>query len=441
MSSKPVSNDKLSDTRPQDDVKAWYLLLLLSLAFILSMLDRTVLSLLVEPIKAEFDLSDTQIALLQGASFAFFYAIAGLPLGWLADRSNRRNLIASGVGAWSLMTIGCSIASSYAMLFGARVGVAVGEAALSPAAYSMLSDRFSKRRLGRAIGIFTAAGVMGTGLALLIGGALLGYFTKSNGLHLEGIGHFKPWQATFMAVGAPGLALAVIIFVTVREPKRLLTQSTVEGVKPSILAYLKANTGLMVPLLLGYGVIAMLGYSFLSWGPTSMGRVFDLKPQDVGPKFGLIMLVFGSLGPILGGFLSDFLASKGSRTASFDCMVGAATLGLMFSVSAFFARDLNTTLCIYAGIALAFTAILGAVPTTIQIVTPNEYRARVSAIALICANIIGLGFGPLFVGLLNDYVFKATDGIALSLPIVMAGSALASLPLLIMARASFKKAS
>lgn len=427
------------ETRPQDDAKAWYLLILLSLAFILSMLDRTVLSLLVEPIKAEFGLTDTAMALLQGVSFAVFYAVAGLPIGWLADRFNRRNLIASGIGLWSFMTVACGLASSYAMLFGARIGVAVGEAALNPAAYSMLSDRFSKPRLGRAIGIFTAAGVIGTGLALLIGGALLGYFTKLGGLHLGNVAHLKAWQATLVAVGAPGLALAALIAVTIGEPKRALSIASSAGIAPKLSTFLRANAGMIVPLLLGYGVVAMLGYSFISWGPASLGRLYGLEPKEIGAKFGLIMLVFGSLGPILGGILSDVLASKGNRSSSFDCMIGAAIMGLLFSVGAYFSKSLEVTLVVYAGIALAFTAILGAVPTTIQIVTPNEYRARVSAIALVCANVIGLGLGPLLVGLLNDNVFKAVSGIGTSLPIVMASSALAALPLLLAARSHYRK--
>jgi MFS family permease len=428
-----------ADTRPQENRKAYYLLALLSFGFILSMLDRTVLSLLVEPIKAEFDLSDTSIALLQGASFAIFYALAGVPIGWLADRYNRRNLIASGVGLWSLMTIACGLAGSYAVLFSARIGVAVGEAALNPAAYSMLSDRFSKARLGRAIGIFTAAGVMGTGLALLIGGALLGYFTKAGGLDLGSLGVLKPWQATFVAVGAPGIVLAALFLLTISEPQRVMQTTTAAKPAGDIGQYLMSNRLLFIPLLLGYGIICMLGYSFISWAPASLGRVFGLTPQQVGPKFGLIMLVFGSLGPIGCGFIADYLTKRGHASASFICMIGAAVSALIFSALAFFVQNLAMALAIYAGIALSFTAILAAVPTTIQIVTPPNYRARLSAISLVVANGIGLGCGPLLVGLLNDYVFTSATGIGTSLPIVMTGSALAALPLLMLAKREFQK--
>lgn len=427
------------DSRPQDDRRAWYLLALLSAGFILSMLDRTVLSLLVEPIKADFGLSDTSIALLQGASFAIFYALAGVPIGWIADRFSRRNLVASGIGLWSVMTIGCGLATSYAMLFGARVGVAVGEAALNPAAYSMLSDRFSKARLGRAIGIFTAAGIMGTGFALLIGGALLAAFTQAGGLDLGPLGMLKPWQATFVAVGLPGVILAAVFLFTVTEPGRLSLAINSSSPAPDITRFLRDNASLFIPLLLGYGIISMLGYAFLSWGPTSIIRLFGLTPQEVGPKFGLVMLVFGSLGPITCGFLADYLTHRGHKAASFHCMIGAAASGLFFSVMAFFATSVGMTLLVYAGIALSFTAILAAVPTTIQIVTPSDYRARMAAISLVVANVVGLGGGPLFVGLLNDYVFETASGIGISLPLVMAGSALVSLPLLMLAHRQFQK--
>jgi MFS family permease len=430
--------DDLTDTRPQDDRKAWYLLALLSLGFILSMLDRTVLSLLVEPIKAEFGLSDTSIALLQGASFAIFYALAGVPIGWIADRFNRRNLVASGIGLWSIMTIACGLVGGYALLFSARVGVAVGEAALNPAAYSMLSDRFSKVKLGRAIGIFTAAGVMGSGLALLIGGALLGYFTKAGGLDLGSIGTLKPWQATFVAVGAPGLILAALFVFTISEPQRV-SLATASSPPPDLAQFLKADAPLFLPLLLGYGIICMLGYAFLSWAPTSMVRLYGLTPQAVGPKFGIIMLVFGSLGPVLCGLIVDHLSKKEHSAASFECMIAAALLSLLFAAAAFFVRDLHMTLVVYAGIALSFTAILAAVPTTIQIVTPSQYRARVSALCLVSGNVIGLGGGPLIVGLLNDHVFSSATGIGRSLPLVMTGSALAALPLLMLAKHQFQK--
>ena len=407
----------------QDDKRAWYLLTLLSLAFILSMLDRTVISLLVEPIKADLGLTDTGIALLQGATFAIFYALTGVPIGWLADRGNRRNIVSAGIGLWSVMTVGCGLATSYAALFFARTGVAVGEAALNPAAYSLLSDRFSKAKLGRAIGIFTAAGVVGTGLALLIGGKLYSYFVSQGGLNIGW--SLKPWQATFVAVGLPGLMLALLIMVTVSEPQRTGRQQIGDEAQSgaSAFAFIKSNRAIYGPLLGGYGILCIVGYAFVSWGPASLGRVHGLSPSEIGGKFGLIMLIFGSLGPILGGITCDRLVKSGRHNGPILCLLFAATICLLFAISLLFNNGLTATWVAYAGIAFGFTAMLASVPIAIQLLTPSEFRARIAALSLVSANVIGLGIGPLLVGLLNDNVFTGTAGIATSLPLVLAVSA------------------
>ena len=415
--------ERVSIEARQDDKRAWYLLALLSLAFILSMLDRTVISLLVEPIKADLGLTDTGIALLQGATFAIFYALTGVPIGWLADRSNRRNIVSAGIGLWSVMTVGCGLATSYATLFFARTGVAVGEAALNPAAYSLLSDRFSKAKLGRAIGIFTAAGVVGTGLALLIGGKLYSYFVSQGGLDIGW--SLKPWQATFVAVGLPGLLLAMLIMVTVSEPQRIGRQQAGgdAGSGASAFAFIKSNRAIYGPLLGGYGILCIVGYAFVSWGPASLGRVHGLSPSEIGGKFGMIMLIFGSLGPILGGIACDRLVKSGRNNGPILCLLVAATLCLLFAISLLLNNGLTATWIAYAGIAFGFTAMLASVPIAIQMLTPSEFRARIAALSLVSANVIGLGIGPLLVGLLNDNVFTGTAGIATSLPLVLAVSA------------------
>jgi MFS family permease len=408
----------------KDDNRAWYLLTLLSLAFILSMLDRTVISLLVEPIKADLQLTDTGIALLQGATFAIFYALTGVPIGWLADRMNRRNIVGSGIGLWSAMTIACGFANSYAVLFAARTGVAVGEAALNPAAYSMLTDRFSKAKLGRAIGIFTAAGVMGTGLALLIGGKVYSYFLAAGGWDLGWM--LKPWQATFVAVGLPGIALAALVFATIAEPTRQAGGVANDLSAPQgFWAFLSSRRAVYWPLFLGYGILCMIGYAFVSWAPASLGRVHGMQPSDIGAQFGLIMLVFGSLGPVLGGLWCDRLIKRGRNDGPIVGMLGASLFALLFSAMLFIPAGLGATLFAYCGIALGFTAMLAAMQIAVQLLTPPEFRARAAALGLVFGNVIGLGLGPLLVGLLNDHVFTSAGGIAMSLPIILVLSAAA----------------
>ena len=420
-----LQTERLTAHLVKDGWRAWYLLALLSLAFILSMLDRTVISLLVEPIKADLQLNDTGIALLQGATFAIFYALTGVPIGWLADRKNRRNIVGAGIGLWSAMTVLCGFAGSYSALFAARTGVAVGEAALNPAAYSMLADRFSKERLGRAIGIFTAAGVMGTGLALLIGGKLYSHFVVTGGWDLGWM--LKPWQATFVAVGLPGIVLAILVFLTISEPQRQtnISPAASDGISApqGIWSFISLRRAVYMPLFFGYGVLCIVGYAFVSWGPASLGRIYGLQPAEIGAKFGLIMLIFGSLGPIFGGLLCDKLIKQGRNEGPILCMLGASFLALLFSLALFVLTGINGTLLAYCGIALGFTAMLAAMQIAIQLLTPPEFRARAAALGLVFGNVLGLGIGPLLVGLLNDNVFTDATGIAFSLPIVLATSA------------------
>ncbi|NJS13284.1 MAG: MFS transporter [Sphingopyxis sp.] len=391
------------------------------------MLDRTVISLLVEPIKADLGLSDTGIALLQGATFAIFYALTGVPIGWLADRKNRRNIVAGGIGLWSFMTIVCGLATSFATLFIARTGVAIGEAALNPAAYSMLSDRFSRAKLGRAIGIFTAAGVVGTGLALLIGGMIYSHFAAQGGWEFGW--KLKPWQATFVAVGIPGLILALLVLLCISEPQRLgqislRSDMSAESRAVGVFAFVKSNRAVYGPLLFGYGILCIVGYAFVSWGPASLGRVHGLSPSEVGGRFGMLMLVFGSLGPLFSGLACDRLIKSGRSNGPMICLLSAAALCFFSAVCLFFSGDLIATWISYGGIALGFTAMLASVPIAIQLLTPSEFRARVAALGLVSANVIGLGIGPLLVGLLNDHIFTGVRGIATSLPIVLAASAM-----------------
>jgi len=410
-----VQNSAVPDL---NGARAWYLLVLLSLAFVLSMMDRTILSLLVEPIKQEFGLSDTAVAVLQGASFAIFYALAGVPLGWLADRGNRRDLVAGGIGLWSGMTMLSGIASSYALLFVGRTGVAVGEAVLAPAAYSMLADRFSKDRLGRAIGVFTAAGVLGTGLALVAGGAIYQSFVASGG-----IAGFSPWQATLLTVGAPGLLLAGLFLLSVGEPVRTRPAQTARS-PGSVLNVVRARVGEYVPLLLGYAAVSMLGYTFLSWAPTSLIRVHGMTTAEAGSRIGAIVTVCGLLGPVGGGWLVDFAVRRDVPDAPIRGLVAAAALALASVWLTALASGRGATLVGYGGVALSFTAMLAIVPLTIQLIAPADMRARLSAISLVVANTLGLGVGPLIVGLLNDRVFIGRGGIATSLPIVLGAAAL-----------------
>lgn len=200
-------------------LRAWIVVGLLMVAYTSSFIDRQIMSLLVEPIRADLGITDTQFSLLAGLAFSIFYSVMGLPLGWLADRMSRRMIILVGMIAWSIMTALCGLATSFLALFIARVGVGIGEAALSPAAYSLISDYFPPERRARAISAYAMGPYLGSGLALIIGGQVIEAASRMGPFTIEGLGTFAPWQAVFFAVGLPGVIIA-LLFLLIREPER-----------------------------------------------------------------------------------------------------------------------------------------------------------------------------------------------------------------------------
>ncbi|MBL8631225.1 MAG: MFS transporter, partial [Rhodospirillaceae bacterium] len=218
---------------------AWYVVGVLVLAYTVSYIDRTILTLMVKPIRETLQISDVQISLLHGLAFAIFYTVLGVPIGWLADRVNRTKVIAVGIFVWSLMTAACGLSRSFWQMFMARVGVGVGEAALSPAAYSLLNDYFKADRRTLAISIYATGVYIGSGLALIVGG---GVIAVTPSLELPFVGHMEPWQVVFLAVGLPGLVVAVLM-KTVKEPLRRGVLKNAQTTVGDTLAFVKQRAG------------------------------------------------------------------------------------------------------------------------------------------------------------------------------------------------------
>ncbi|MGI9295671.1 MAG: MFS transporter, partial [Pseudomonadales bacterium] len=225
MVTSSAANDQSSTHTPieeevwPDPAYAWYVTLLMMVLYMFSFLDRTIIVLLVEPIKRDLHITDTQISLLYGFAFAIFYTFLGIPIARLADYKNRRTIIAFGVLIWSAMTALCGLARNFGHLFAARVGVGVGEAALSPAAYSLIADSFPEEKRAKAMSVYTMGLYLGVGLALVLGGLVIDFFEQAGTVTLPLVGELYSWQLTFVAVGAPGL-LFFLLMMTVREPTR-----------------------------------------------------------------------------------------------------------------------------------------------------------------------------------------------------------------------------
>ena len=390
---------------------AWFVVLALTLANTVSFIDRQILSLLVEPIREDLNINDTQISLLQGFAFVVFYVAMGLPIARLADSKNRKYIIIIGITLWSVMTAICGLAKTFWHLFIARMGVGVGEASLSPSAHSMLSDYFPPDKLSFPLGVYAAGITSGMGIALVAGAAVIDLINKVGIISIPYLGILKPWQTTFIVVGALGSFVILLMFF-VREPKRIgkisysdvRDKNTLVPLK-EVIKYLKLNWKSYSTIYLGFTMTAASAYGLASWTPTFYIRTFGMSASEAGYLIGVSIVVGGLFGSVFGGWLADFLAKKCIKNSKIKVMLLSSILlvppGLITPLMP------NPT---FAALGLAvsfFAGSMGAGPaaSAAQEMTPNEMRAQASAFYLFLTNLIGLGLGPTVVALFTDYVF------------------------------------
>ena len=397
----------------------WYVVFVLIVAYTFSYVDRTILTLLVAPIRASLQISDTQLSLLHGLAFAVFYTFLGVPIARLADRGNRTRIIMAGVAVWSVMTALCGMARTFGQLFLARVGVGVGEAALSPAAYSIISDYFKGNALTRALSLYTSAIYIGAGLALMIGGAVIATVPA---LDLPLVGHLEPWQVVFVAVGLPGL-LVSLLMLTVREPARTGLSSAAKAGESLplslVIRHLSDRRGAYGFLMIGFAVHSLMWNGAMAWIPTYFIREYGWTPNSVGLRFGAVLLVVGTVGIISGGLLSGWLRSRGNIDANPRVGVISAAIGLPTGVAASLGLGADLSLVLFAAFVFAGAMPYGAAATAFQEITPNQMRAQVTAIYFFFLNLAGIGLGPTMVALCTDLVFQDDLRVGSSLALVI----------------------
>jgi MFS family permease len=414
------------------NLRAWGALGVLMVAYTVSFIDRMILSLLIPPIQADLGISDTQISLLAGFAFAIFYTVMGIPLGRVADRWNRRNLIAIGITFWCLATAACGLARNYWQLFLARVGVGVGEAALSPAAYSMISDLFPRDQLGRAIAIYSVGLPVGSGLALLIGGAAVGALADLGPVTVPLIGTLSPWQLTFIVVGVPGVLVAFLVML-LREPERrdrvavppatpAAAGAAAAAAPVGLIAFLGINRRVLLHHFGGLSLLVIIVYGSTAWVPTFFIRSHGWTAAEIGYAYGVIFITCGAGGLLLGGQLADRWWRNGKTDAHLRVvLLSVATMAPSFALMPL----VPSAEMAVALLALAtFTSSLhgGVAGAALQLITPNELRGQMTAVYFFIANLIGLGLGPTAVALFTDYVFGDPLALGYSLA-VLAGTA------------------
>lgn len=385
---------------------AWFVVVVLMILYIFSFVDRMIIALLVTPIKADLDLSDTDIGLLHGLAFAVFYTFVGVFLARLADTWNRTKLIAIGVLVWGVATAASGLAGGFMMLFAARIVVGVGEATLSPAAYSLISDYFPPEKRARAMSVYTSGIYFGVGAALIFGGLVIGLVSGDGTLYLPLVGDVVPWRAVFFAVGLPGIVFFVLVRLFIREPRR----REVGASAPTFAEFRKffsTQRRLYLSHYIAFSFLVMYGYSFSAWTPTLLARAHGLSAVDASLKLGIAILLTAPAGVMIGSVLAQRLRHI------YGC--GAALrVGVISSISAIVPAILFT-LATDAWLALILIGVtqflialpFGVAPAALHEVTPNQYRGQVIAIYLFFVNLIGLGLGPLLVGAMTDYLFRS----------------------------------
>ena len=378
---------------------------ILTLAQIFAFIDRQIPSMLVEPIKQDFNLTDSQIALLGGAAFSIFYAIMALPIGYAVDRYQRTKVLGTGIFLWSLMTALAGLANSFGKLFGARIGVAVGEAVMAPTSVSLVSDSFPENKQGKPMGIITAGVYIGIGITLLGGGILIDYLTSIGGITLPLIGYLKPWQATFMIVGIPGLLLAIAAFY-LKEPKRLEEQTDKQlKDRKNVFLHLKEHRKTLIPMFGGLIFMALIFYSFSFWAPTMMIRTFDISLTEVGFILGMITIISSITGTIAAGSAVDYLRNKNYSDAPVRAAMIAVILALPPVISlSFVQNELGAWICI----ALYLLFISSFAPLgllAISGVSTGNVKGQTAAIHAFLMMAFGLSLGPQLTAFFTDFVF------------------------------------
>ena len=415
---------------------AWTVVAILIATAVLSYTDRQVLSLLVDPIRGELGISDTQVSLLLGTAFAVVYGIAGIPLGLLADRTSRRNLIFAGVVVWSCGTLACGFSHSFGQLFAARIVVGLGEAVLSPAAISLISDYFPPSRRGTAVGFFLSGIAMGIGAAILIGGGVL-HVVELGVLAGTPLANQPAWRLVLLLIGAPGLLWSLAI-LAIREPARQANAPASRSTAPASAAtkssaitppWRTTTWARVIPIYLVVAAASLVDNAVGAWAPTLLIREFTRDPAQVGVQLGFLLTAGFGGGVLVGGWLADRAGSRGGWSYKLGvCLISGVVILpvsllinagqfniVLLSVPLYFALSGIVTAC-------GFSAILDVVP--------NRSRGLAMAISFFLNVALGAGLGPTAVALASDHVFGANAGLGPAITLTVAagyGTAIAAL--------------
>ena len=394
--------------------QAWTTVGVLALATTFAMLDQGILGLLIQQIIRDFDLTDTQASLLLGPAFAFVYVLVGIPLSPLVDRWTRKWIIATGITVWSLATAACGLAGNFAQLFVARMVVGAGEAVNGPTAYSIVSDLFPRNKLPKAIYGLQVGSVAGSGLSLLLGGAMIGIIAAVGTPHLPVVGELRPWQAVMIAVGLPGLLVAVAL-ASIKEPARRTFRAEVSKVPVAgAVKYMGGHFGVYGPLFIGL-TLGALDSGSRAWGAAFFERTYGWGPATYGLAAGVVSIVAMLAGLWLGATIVERMQARGSIDAPYRVILWTRAITIPFAIAMPLMPTTELSLACNA-VGFVMLGMNGPLLNAVMlIVTPNQIRGQVMALYLFIFTVIGQGLSPVITGATTDYIFTSPNDLRWSI--------------------------
>lgn len=413
--------EEASSTQPYPNQRyAWWVAVVLATAYTVGYIDRQALSLMTDMVKADLGVSDSYMGWLNG-SFGLFYAIAGMPIGYMADKKSRRAIISVGILLWTIACAACGLAQTFWQLFAARVGVGVGESTLLPCTHSLLGDYFPPRKLPRAMSVFQMGGITGSGLAFFVVGTVISMVEGSEPLTLPRFGPLAPWQETFMYVALPGFAMLALM-LTVKEPLRRMVSGARGGGSAKtreVVDFYRANWQTLTCHHLGFASMSIVAFGVIGWMAPFFGRTYGVAPATFGQIYGIYQIVIGNIGVICVALLAEYLARQGRSDA--NILAGAYTAAAVIPVCMLTPMMPTET---WAWISLVPNTLLvgsmfGLAHGALPVIAPPNMRARVGAFYTFFYTVVGslLGFG--FTGMLTDYLFTGPEDLRYSVMVMV----------------------
>ena len=397
-------------------IYAWFFTSILLVAYIISFIDRQMINYLVVPIKEDMGLTDFEISFIQGWGFVLAYIIFSIPFGRIVDKVNRVRVLIGGIIIWSVATAACGFSKNSWQLVLSRSGVGAGEAALTPASWSIISDLFPVEKRSFPMSIYLMGPYIGQGLSLLFGAQILRIYNEPVTLFESII--VQPWQIIFLIIAVPGVILGLLMFA-LKDPvrKEVLVSEKEEGTDSiqEVFAYVIKNIGAYMPLLIGSAFIVVLLYGVQSWVPTFLHRIHGWEHTRIGDQYGLVALFAGSLGVVSGPMAEKYLTKLNFNAATIIvCIITAVALTIIGPIT-FLSLSSDIVLIGIFITSFFITLPLALFATSLQNITPNQYRGVVTGLYVFTVNITGYGLGPMVVAFFTDKVFKSEMAIDLSM--------------------------